>query len=449
MILNIIINQAHKIRRLNKAQKLCIFSLYKLYSMLVKNLCLVILFCGVYSSIAQVSEKIEPQNIRTIQFKGSSAQSQLPIIQLGSTIELSFDDINGNEEDYYYKITHHNFDWTPSDLSKGEYLNGFDDVRIETYQNSFNTLQLFSHYTLTIPNRETRSINKSGNYLISIYNDSNELIFSRKFMIYESLVGVGVEIKRSRDIKYIDEKQVVQFKVSSPTLLLINPKQTVKTLVMQNSNIKRAITDLVPQYTIGNELIYRYDKEAAFWGGNEFLFFDNKDIRSATNGIRRVELTDLYENFLYTDISRKTRPYTYNPDINGNFVVRNFGVENQDIEAEYVRMHFNLQYYDDIGDKELHIYGNFNNWTIDETTYMRYDTSSDTFKNDRLFKQGFYNYKYVLVNRDGSIDDGAVSGNFWQTENQYTVLVYFRDLGARFDRIIGMGTANSTNINNN
>ena len=218
---------------------------------------------------------------------------------------------------------------------------------------------------------------------------------------------------------------------------------------MQNSNIKRAITDLVPQYTIGNELIYRYDQEAAFWGGNEFLLFDNKDIRSATNGIRRVELTDLYENFLYTDISRKTRPYTYNPDINGNFVVRNFGVENQDIEAEYVRMHFNLQYYEDIGDKELHIYGNFNNWTIDETTYMRYDTSSDTFKNDRLFKQGFYNYKYVLVNRDGSIDDGAVSGNFWQTENQYTVLVYFRDLGARFDRIIGMGTANSTNINNN
>ena len=130
-------------------------------------------------------------------------------------------------------------------------------------------------------------------------------------------------------------------------------------------------------------------------------------------------------------------------------MVRNVDAQNQDIEAEYVRMHFNLQYYDDIGDKELHLYGNFNNWTIDGSTYMKYDEKTDTYRNTRLFKQGFYNYKYVLVNRDGSIDEGAVSGDFWQTENNYTVLVYFRDLGARYDRIIGAGYANSTNISNN
>jgi hypothetical protein len=130
-------------------------------------------------------------------------------------------------------------------------------------------------------------------------------------------------------------------------------------------------------------------------------------------------------------------------------VVRNVDAQNQDIEAEYVRMHFNLQYYDDLGDKELHLYGNFNNWTIDGSTYMKYDPTSDTYRNERLFKQGYYNYKYVVVNRDGSIDEGAVSGDFWQTENDYTVIVYFRDLGARYDRIIGAGYANSTNINNN
>lgn len=417
--------------------------------MLKKSFFFVFLIMLTIPSIAQVQETTEPYFIRTIQFRGNSAQSELPIVNLGERIQLSFDDINGDESDYYYKITHHNFDWTPSDLSKGEYLDGFDDVRIETYQNSFNTLQIYSHYTVSIPNRETRGLQKSGNYLISIYNDDNELVFSRKFMVVEQLAGVGVEIKRSRDIKHIHTKQVVQFTVNSQSLLLINPKQTVKTLVLQNSNLKNAITDLVPQYTIGSELIYRYDQEAAFWGGNEFLAFDNKDERSATNGVRRVEVSDVYENILYSDISRADRPYTYNPDINGNFVVRKLGVQNQDIEAEYVRMHFNLMYYGDIGNKELHVHGNFNNWTIDETTYMKYDEKTDSYRNERLFKQGFYNYKYVLVDRDGSVDEGAVSGNFWQTENEYTVLVYFRDLGARFDRIIGMGQANSTNINNN
>jgi hypothetical protein len=399
---------------------------------------------------AQVEETIEPEYIRTIQFKGASAQSRLPIIELGQKLQLSFDDIIGNEADYFYTIAHFNFDWTPSDLSKGEYLDGFDDVRIETYENSFNTLQLYSNYKLSIPNRETRAIKKSGNYLLRIFNDDGEIIFSRKFMVLERVLSVEVEIKRSRIIKNIDQQQVVQFKINSPNLLLINPKQNVKTLVLQNNNLKTAITNLKPLYTIGSELIYKYDQEAAFWGGNEFLFFDNKDLRSSTNGVRYVELNELYENFLFTNIDRSTRPYTYNPDINGNFQVRNlYASQNQNIEADYVLMHFNLQHYGSLGDKEIHIYGNFNNWTIDQTTYMRYNEKTDTYQNARLFKQGFYNYKYVMVNRDGSIEQGPISGNFWETENQYTVLVYYRAPGSRFDRLLGKGSANSSKISNN
>ncbi len=410
---------------------------------------LVFLIVSAKSSFAQVREKIEPAYISTVQFQGSTDFSQLPIIRLGEKLHLSFDALNGREEDFYYKLTHHNFDWSPSDLSMSEYLDGFDDIRISSYENSLNTLQIYSHYTLTIPNRDTRSIKKSGNYLLSIFDRDGQLLFTRRFLVIENIASVGVEIKRARDLKVINEKQVVQFSVNSPNLLLVNPKETVKTVVLQNGNLKTGITNLAPQYTMGSELIYKYDKEASFGGGNEFLAFDNKDVRSGSNGVRSVALTDLYENYLFTDIPRNNRPYTYNPDINGNFVVRNIDAQNQNIEAEYVRMHFNLQYYSDLNDKELHIYGNFNNWTIDGSTYMEYDATSDSYRNTRLFKQGFYNYKYVLVNRDGSIDQGAVSGDFWQTENDYTVIVYFRDLGARYDRIIGVGRANSTNINNN
>lgn len=417
---------------------------------MLKSIAYTLLFLLVFpQAFAQITEKIEPSYISTIEFRGATEQSELPIIRLGQNIQLSFDALNGEELDYYYKITHHNFDWSPSDLSQSEYLDGFDEVRITEYENSLNTLQIYSHYMLRIPNRDTRGVTKSGNYLLSIYNRDSDLIFTRKFLVVEDLASVGVEIKRARDLRLIDEKQVVQFFVNSPNLLLRNPKQTVKTLVLQNSNLKTAITDLVPQYTMGNELIYKYDIEASFGGGNEFLAFDNKDERSASNGVRSISLTDVYENYLFTNIPRNNRPYTYNPDINGNFVVRNIDARNQNIEAEYVRMHFNLQYYEDLGDKEIHVYGNFNNWTIDGSTYLTYDSTSDSYRNSRLFKQGFYNYKYVLVNRDGSIDDGAISGDFWQTENDYTVVVYYRDLGARYDRIIGMGRANSTTITNN
>lgn len=410
---------------------------------------IILTFGMIYPIHSQIVEKIEPYFIKTIQFLGNTEQSQLPIIKLGQRLSLSFDDITGKEDDYYYKITHHNFDWSESDLSKGEFLDGFDDVRIETYENSLNSLQLYSHYTLEIPNRETRGLRKSGNYLISIFNYDGDLVFTRKFMIVEEQVGVGVEVKRSRDLRFVEERQSVNFTINSKTPPLINPLQSVKTLVLQNSNLKTAINDLKPQYTMGTELIYRYDQESSFWAGNEFLNFDNKEARAANVGVRRIELNDLFDHYLYTNLSRADRPYTYYPDINGNFVVRSFNTRNQDIEAEYIRMHFALQYYEDIGDKEIHIYGNFNNWTIDESTYMKYDEATDSYRNTRLFKQGFYNYRYVLVDRDGSIDEGAIGGNFWQTENDYTVLVYYRGPGERYDRIIGMGKSNSSIITNN
>ncbi|MFT5983881.1 MAG: hypothetical protein ACI9RM_002338, partial [Ulvibacter sp.] len=96
-----------------------------------KNICcIILLLCLVFSAYAQIEEKIEPEHIKTIQFRGNSAFSQLPIINLGESLELTFDAINGNEEDYYYTITHYDFDWTASDFSKGEYLDGFDEVRI-------------------------------------------------------------------------------------------------------------------------------------------------------------------------------------------------------------------------------------------------------------------------------------------------------------------------------
>jgi len=410
---------------------------------------LILLLSYSLNSLAQYSEQIEPDYIKTIQFIGNTQQSQLPIIKLGERLHLTFDALNGDEADFYYKITHHNFDWTISDLSQGEYMNGFDDVRIYEYKNSFNTLQIYSHYILKIPNRDTRGLTKSGNYLISIYDNDGEIVFSRKFMVVENLVSVPTYIKRARDLNNIETHQVVQFVINSPNLQLTNPKETVNTLVLQNSNLKTAITNLKPQYTIGTKLIYRYDKEASFLGGNEFLFFDNKDIRAGTSSIRRIELLDIYNNYLYTNGARHDRPYTYNPDINGNYEVRVLDATTDiNIEADYARVHFNLQYFDDIGDKELHLFGNFNNWTIDESTYMEYDSHSESYRNNRLFKQGFYNYKYILVNRDGTRDEGAVEGNYWQTENEYTVLVYFRDLGARYDKIIGMGKANSTAINN-
>lgn len=397
---------------------------------------------------AQVNEVNPPDFIKTIAFKGNTPESQLPVLKLGEYLVLEFDALNGNEDDYYYTIEHYNFDWTPSILVKSEFLDGFDNQRIRDYQNSFNTYQIYSHYKLTIPNGQTRNLKVSGNYMLNIFDNDSNLVFSRKFMVYEDKTNVGVSIKRSRLVKHIEEKQRVDIVIASNSIQFNNPKQSVKTLVVQNNNLNTAISDLKPLYTIGNELIYKYDTESSFWGGNEYLFFENKDIRAANTGIQRIDLKELYHNYLFTNYERASRPYTYNPDINGNYLITNIDADDPNIEADYVWIHFSLLPTDFLKNKSIHVYGNFNNYAIDESTKMTYDPYDDLYKNSLLLKQGFYNYKYVLVDEQGVINEGAISGNFYQTENNYKVIVYYRDLGARYDRIVGIGEGSSINISN-
>ncbi|WP_353779846.1 type IX secretion system plug protein domain-containing protein [Winogradskyella sp. 3972H.M.0a.05] len=397
--------------------------------------------------LAQVQEVNPPDFIKTITFRGTTNEGQLPVIRLGEPLYLEFDAVNGNEEDFYYVIEHYNFDWTKSNLVKGEYLRGMDNQRIFNYENSFNTYQIYSHYMLKIPNQQTRGLLKSGNYIISIYDDYDELMFSRKFMIYEDLVNVGVSIKRSRDVRFVNEKQSVDYVVSTNSINFINPMENIKTVIIQNNNLNTVISNLRPQYTLGNELIYRYNTESSFWAGNEFMFFENKDIRAANVGVQFTDLQDIYHNYLFLDINRSEQPYTYNPDINGNFLV-NVLDRDPRVEADYAMIHFSLLYPDLKAGESIHVYGNFNNYAITEETKLAFNPDTNNYECTMKLKQGFYNYKYVIVDADGNIDEGAISGNYWQTENNYKVLVYYRDIGARFDRLIGFGEGNSVNISN-
>lgn len=396
-----------------------------------------------------VTETAPPSYIRTVVFTGGQDTfSGVPIIALGESLQLEFDDIIGDEANYYYTIEHYNYDWTPSQLVKSEYLEGFDNVRIENYVNSFNTLQLYSHYTLRIPNSDTQRLKVSGNYMLRIFNEARELIFSRKFMIYEPLTRVAVNIRKSREVKFIHTRQVVNFSVNSPDFIIRNPEESVFAVILQNNNLKTGIYNIEPQYSIGNELIYRYDQLTSFWAGNEFLNFDSKDLLAATVKIQYVEARELYHHFLFPDQIRAFEPYTYNPDINGKFVVRTMQGNNPDIEAGYVWTHFALETHEEFEEGEIHLYGEFNNFELDDSTRLSFNRETGAYETARLFKQGYYDYKYVFLRDDGILDEGFISGNFLSTENEYTVLIYYLPPGARYSRIIGVGSANSIDISN-
>lgn len=409
----------------------------------------VLLIFSITKSFTQVvTETQQPYNIKTITFV-QNQNNVVPIFSLGEAFELNFDDLYGTEDDYFYIITHHNYNWTPSQLSKNEYIDGLDDQRIQNYENSFNTLQLYSHYRLDIPNKFTRII-KSGNYLISIYNNNRELVFSKKFIVYENQVEVPLQVKRARNVSDNNFKHNLEFSVKSTNILFQNPDKNIKVILLKNGILENAIVNIKPQFTIGNDLIFKYDKESQFYAGNEYLFFDSKEIRAANNVIARIDSNGgLYNSYLYTDNARKNIPYTFYPDVNGNFKVRNLGAQNNDVEADYSWVYFTLFAPESPADSNIYVTGMFNNNSCTTENKMIYNPEKGVFEKAILIKQGFNNYKYTKYNSQGKlVEKEAIDGNFYETENLYTALIYYRSNTDRYDKVIGKGQANSINIIN-
>ncbi len=391
---------------------------------------------------------VEPENIKTIILNPFKTNTYTPIIRLGEKIQLIFDDLNADEHTYTYKIEHCDFDWNISNLSESEFVNGYSEDRVRDYENSFNTLQPFTNYKLTIPNENTE-IKISGNYIISILNEDEELVFKRSFVVFEPKVTVAVALFRSRDIAKISTQQAVEFTINNSNFRINNPSEEIIPVILQNNNWQTAISGLKPQFFRGTQLLYKYNKETSFWAGNEFLYFDSKSIRNSTLNIAKVELgKDLYHTYLYTNEERIDKPYTLFPDINGNFIIRTLKGENPNTDADYSWVNFSLSCLENLEGKEIYVHGKFNNWQLNDLNTLKYNTSTGLYECKILLKQGFYNYQYVTKNKQGIISNYDIDGSFYETENDYTVLIYYKKFGSRYTEVIGVGNGNSEKINN-
>lgn len=399
---------------------------------------------------AQVeNEIVPPYNIKTVSFV-QNKQNVVPIFQLGDAFELQFDDLYGTDASYFYEIVHCDYDWKPSEIQKQDYLQGFDNQRVQESSSSFNCLQIYTHYSLSFPN-STSQLKISGNYMLKILNEDKEVIFSRKFIVFENLATVPIQIKRARTVTNLDSKHNLEFTIKSNVINFQNPLKNIKTILLQNGKFNTAISNIKPQFTIGNDLVYKYDTPTQFWAGNEFLYFDNKEIRIASNTISRVDSQkDIYSSYLFTNEARANSNYYNNQDVNGNFVIRRLFAENNDIEADYAWVYFSLSApLFRSSDGAIYVTGMFNNYALTAENKMEYNPDKAIYEKAILIKQGFTNFEYLAVKPNGSIDsENAIDGNFFQTENEYTVLVYYKEDTDRYTRIIGKGTASSLNIIN-
>ncbi|MES2628385.1 MAG: DUF5103 domain-containing protein [Bacteroidota bacterium] len=360
-------------------------------------------------------------------------------------IALHFDELGTDYKNYQYSLLHCNSDWTPSSLLPQEYIDGYFEDYITTYSTSFNTLQEYLHYTVNIPN-ENMKLKKSGNYIVKVFEvgNSDAPAFTMRFVVYENIARVTTMIKRSDIVQERETLQEIDFNIVPP-FNITNPYTDLKITILQNNRWDNAIRGLTPTFVRDNELVFNYDRKSSFPGGNEYRQIDLKSFRYQTGRVAKIVQADgAYQVKLVNDIVRNIYPYGSYQDLNGGYVIKNDDGTggNPNNDGDYASVTFTLP-HEAVTSGILYIAGDFNQNRLTEENQMKYNYNIGAYECTMLLKQGYYNYQYVLVKDKQQPDASFIEGAFFQTENNYTILIYYRDFSTDYDRVIGCYTANS------
>ena len=403
--------------------------------MLKTKLLIFILFAFTVNASAQVNG-VFVDNLKTLRVEVDGQWDAPPVMPMGHHVRISFDDLQHSYVRYTYHITHCNSDWTPSDLLESDYIDGFNDRPIDDYNPSMNTTVEYNHYTFTLPNKDVKLL-LSGNYTVDIYEDGDDEPVARAcFSVLENKIGLNLSISPNTDIDQYSIHQQLDFSINYQSYSVHRPEEEFHPVVLKNRRWDTRVEGLTPTYTKSNELIYSHNRALIFDAGNEYRRFEILDEYVPTMNVESMSYHEpYYHATLMTDEPR--RNYIYDQDQNGRVYIRNGDNVDNDTESDYFITHFTLQ-MPELEGGSVYLNGDLTYNSFSETYEMEYDYERGSYQLALPLKQGSYNYQYVFVGDDNDWADGSeTEGNFYQTENEYSVYVYHRPFGERYDHLVG------------
>lgn len=388
-------------------------------------------------------------DIKSVQLFSSGSELSMPVLSLGSDeqLTLKFDDLSGDVKNYNYTILHCDADWRESFVMQTEYLNGFAENPLDDYALSFNTTMNYVNYQLSIPNDQV-SLNYSGNYVLIIYDgaDREKLVLTRRFYVLDRKVNVEGQVKKATFDPYRGDNQEVDFSILHRQLKIDDPFSEIKVVLMKNRRWDSAVRDLKPIFVRDNELVYDYDKENVFPGGNEFRYFDMRSWKYKGENVDELGFYQPYYHVsLMKDEIRSNKKYFEYREMNGNFIVESQDrIQDNDTECDYGFVHFTLAVPVPLVAGTVHVFGALTNWTTDESTAMSWNEENKEYELTLVLKQGYYNYEYVYVPKWASkADETVLEGSHFETENDYQIFVYYKGLSDRYEQLVGFTQLNS------
>lgn len=382
-------------------------------------------------------------SIHTVRMMIDGNAENFPVMTLGSgeTLELSFDDLTHEYVRYTYKVEHCDYEGVPSDeLFESDYLYSVSDEEVITdYEPSENTTVLYTHYTLSLPNTRMRPL-LSGNYRISVFDEDEEGNAHKAFQCYfgvvEKKVGMYAQCTTDTEIDRNETHQQLSLRADCSNLTLRNPNDEIKLMVMQNRRLDNAVVGVPPTAQNGNTLLWEHTRALIFDAGNEYRKMEILSTRYPGMHGESVKWFDPYYHYtLMTDYPRKN--YLYDEEHNGIYIVRSEGAGNADTQADYVLAHFVLDMPQLPNATGVYLSGQ---WTtgLFSAYKMQYNEVDQQYTAELLLKCGYYNYMYLYTTPNAPYvgHTQETEGNFFQTENEYDLLLYYRPTGTRYWQLV-------------
>lgn len=395
-------------------------------------------------TFVRYEDRVYQNSIKTVQFNVKNVDLSLPVVQLGGgeMLELSFDDLDAEYQDYTYTIIHCDRNWKETGIPSSEYIDGFLEMNISNYEFSFNTVQRYLHYSFSFPNQNF-SFKLSGNYILLVYKDFNreKPIITRRFRVYENLIQIEAAVRLPMEISKRQTHHQVDVVVNYPDHDIQNPFQNIALHVQQNYRWDNMKTDMQPIFVKNGQLIYDNMGGVTFEGSNEYRWIDTRSLRYQPENVSAIWYDpDSLKNhvFLMPDKVFNKDHYVSTPDINGAYSIGIREGNDPNRDADYVLVHFMLKYDEPLTSGGLYLFGGLTEWQIQPKYRLDYSYRDGVYECTAYLKQGYYNYQYIYLKDGETVGETEVTeGSFYAARQIYTFYVYYQLMSSRYDRLIG------------
>jgi len=397
----------------------------------------------------QAPDNIYAENIRTVRLYSYANQLTLPIINLNSSdkLELHFDDLDGDVKNYYYTYQLCDIDWAPVDVNQFDYIKGFVQLRITNYRSSSIALTQYTHYQAILPEAAGYPM-LSGNYMLKVFlnGDTSQLVFTKRMMVVNNQISIVEKVIQPYDPNLSQTHQRLQFTVSLKSIDAYNSAQQVKVVILQNYRWDNALKNVPATFNRGSNLEYNSENIGVFPGSKEWRWLNITDFHLQTERVLNAEYNrNSTQIYLKPDGPRDKQRYVYYQDNDGMYLSTNLRGINPLWEADYANVHFSFIPPGGIAypDKDVYLFGALTNYNFPDSLKMIFNPDKGIYETHLLLKQGYYDYTYVAVDKDNPDNRSEFDGNSFETENRYTLLIYYRSFTDRSDQLIGVANFDS------